>query len=190
MWDQSRWFTCHHCRVQVVLLQSFNMSPAVIQVPKEGIKIVAGQEIVAGHGHFAAANKALKCLRKQGILLASVRKDKSLPGRTSWLLHPRHICSQQVLASPMKAILLCSRALQRPCNHTVRSTPLGSACPARVHYLPPSILTAASKNAHCTTKYQTRLVPSFPCDLHTIWHACCQPDHILPISSSSSAIYM
>ncbi len=152
------WFTCHHCRVQVVLLQSLNMSqsPAVSQVPKEGIKVVTGQEMVAGHGHFTAVIDALKSLRKQGILVANVRKNKPLPGRTPasmqvWLLQSSQTCSPQVLASPTTPILLCIIALQRPCRHTVWSKPLGSSRPVCVHYLPLSILTATSWFAYCTT---------------------------------------
>ncbi len=71
------WFTRHNCRVQAVLLQSVNLSQssAVNQVmPKEGIKIVTGQETAAGHVNFRAVIDALKSLRKQGILVANVRK--------------------------------------------------------------------------------------------------------------------
>jgi len=38
--------------------------------------------MMAGRGNFTAVIDGLKSLRKQGTLVANVRKDKPIPGRT------------------------------------------------------------------------------------------------------------
>ncbi len=55
---------------------------AVAQVPEGSITFVTGQKMMAGRGNFTAVIDGLKSLRKQGTLVANVRKDKPIPGRT------------------------------------------------------------------------------------------------------------
>ena len=159
---------------------------AVAQVPEGSITFVTGQEMMAGRGNFTAVIDGLKSLRKQGILVANVRKDKPIPGRTPasmqvWLLHPSQICTPQVFVSAITVILLCIRALQRPCHHAIWSAALDSSCPACIHYLSlsASALAAMFKIAYCKTttlNFNGAQLPT--CNLHTLLPAqitLCQP---------------
>ena len=134
-------FTRHHCGVEAVLLHLLNMSqsPAENQVPREGIKVVPGQEIRPGFGNFTAILEDLKMLRDSGVLVKGVKIDQPRPDRTPasmqvWPMPPGQRCTPQVLISPMITFFLCIRALQRACHHVVWLMPLCSAC---VRSLPP-----------------------------------------------------